>query len=79
MLDVIDTHAVAVVANKEAVDDPCGIFKKHRQLRPEEAVQQIARPNFQRLPELLLVKIRQQMAMLGRSVQTGHHLRRRHH
>ena len=79
MLNIIDTHAVAVVANKEAVNDPRGIFKEHRQLGPEKAVQQIAGAGLQRLPELLLVKIRQQMTMLGRGVQPGHHFRRRHH
>ena len=79
MFDVIDTYAVAVVAYKEAVNDPRGIFKEHRQLGPEEAVQQIAGAGFQRLPEFLLVKIIQQVAVLGRGAQPGDHFRRRHH
>ena len=48
MFDIINPHAVAVMANKKTADDTRRIFKKHRNLRPEETVGEIAGTGLQR-------------------------------
>ena len=57
MLHIVNPDPEAVMANKKTADDTRRVFKKHRQLRPEEAVCQIAGAGFQRQIKFVEVKI----------------------